>query len=89
ETVCIDQQNVKERSEQVRRMADIYQCAANVIVWLGESSMESRAAMRTISSMLTPRFFSKIISYDWSVVYALLQNEYFSRRWVVQEIVGM
>jgi len=88
DALCINQENLKERSEQVRRTADIYRSAKNVIVWLGESSMQSRAAMRTISAMLTPGFFSQTPQHDWSVVYALLQNEWFSRGWVVQEIVS-
>ena len=72
----------------MRRIADIYRNAKNVVVWLGESSMQSRAGMKTISAMLTPGFFSQTPRHDWSVVSALLQNEWFSRRWVVQEIVS-
>lgn len=36
DAVCIDQSNVKERNDQVARMADIYANATQVLVWLGE-----------------------------------------------------
>jgi hypothetical protein len=37
DSICIDQINKKERSEQVRLMRDIYHGAERVVVWLGYS----------------------------------------------------
>jgi hypothetical protein len=35
DAICVDQQNLAERSQQVGRMADIYTWAERVIVWIG------------------------------------------------------
>ena len=35
DAVCIDQSNIKERNHQVQQMADIYQQARYVVVWVG------------------------------------------------------
>lgn len=43
--VCVDQGNIIDRNEQVSRMGHIYRAAHGVIVWLGEESPGSSAAM--------------------------------------------
>ncbi|KAI8656255.1 HET domain-containing protein [Fusarium sp. Ph1] len=45
DSICIDQQDVKEKESQLRLMADIYSLARQVYVWLGEGSPESDAAI--------------------------------------------
>lgn len=45
DALCINQEDASERSEQVRRMADIYRSAVMVVIWLGESANNSEAAM--------------------------------------------
>jgi hypothetical protein len=42
DAVCINQQDLRERSQQVSIMRDIYRSARDVVVWLGED--HSRAA---------------------------------------------
>ena len=37
DAICINQNDVVERGEQINRMGAIYQCAENVIAWLGDS----------------------------------------------------
>jgi hypothetical protein len=39
DSICIDQQCVRERGEQVRRMGSIYTGAREVLVWLGKQSV--------------------------------------------------
>ncbi|KAH7417920.1 heterokaryon incompatibility protein-domain-containing protein [Cadophora sp. MPI-SDFR-AT-0126] len=51
DAVCIDQQNAVERSSQILLMRDIFQRASKVVVWLGESSMASKAAFSLIQSI--------------------------------------
>jgi hypothetical protein len=41
DAVCINQQDVTERSEQVKMMREIYERATEVIVWLGEQPVAS------------------------------------------------
>jgi hypothetical protein len=48
DAICINQENIAERSQQVERMRDIYQFAKSVIIWLGESSADSTTAMFTL-----------------------------------------
>ena len=51
DTVCIDQEDLEERSEQVRRMASIYKMAYRVIAWLGPESADSKLALSTIAKL--------------------------------------
>lgn len=37
DAICIDQDNVEERSAQVRLMSQIYRNASNVLIWLGHA----------------------------------------------------
>lgn len=41
DAICVDQQNLPERGQQVKRMAAIYSKAAQVLVWLGPQSDDS------------------------------------------------
>ncbi|PVH81056.1 HET-domain-containing protein, partial [Cadophora sp. DSE1049] len=55
DAACINQQDLKERSRQVQRMADIYSRAQRVLVWLGKESDDSSLAVecvRTLSSKI-------------------------------------
>jgi Heterokaryon incompatibility protein (HET) len=45
---CINQGNMRERSQQVTRMSDIYSRASRVIIWLGPESEDSVLAMDTL-----------------------------------------
>lgn len=45
DAVCINQNDNEERSKQVARMADIFEFANRVIVWLGPEAEDSRVAI--------------------------------------------
>ncbi|CZR66919.1 uncharacterized protein PAC_16820 [Phialocephala subalpina] len=45
DAICVDQKNLKERSQQVKRMADIYSKTIKVLVWLGPESDDSSLAL--------------------------------------------
>ena len=51
DAVCIDQNNVPERSQQVRQMPKIFQKASNIVVWLGLASDDSDIAIRNIQAL--------------------------------------
>jgi len=111
DAICIDQDNLHERYQQVGFMKEIFQGATEVVVWLGEEADDSVAGMQAAQDLANagheylkqrtslismpvddplvgeifgrfrhaseyPRFhaLSKIIERDW-----------FSRTWVVQE----
>ena len=48
DAVCINQDNLEERSSQVNIMTEIFQKGQNVWIWLGNASSESDIAMRAI-----------------------------------------
>lgn len=45
DAVCINQRNTEERNTQVRMMGRIYQCASQVLAWLGEEAEDSGEAI--------------------------------------------
>jgi hypothetical protein len=59
--LCIDQDSVRERNHQVQRMADIFQNAQRVVVWLGEATDESAATMRLIPNIVD--FFESLETF--------------------------
>ena len=94
--ICINQDDFSERNHQVRLMAKIYTRAQLVYVWLGEEnegdSGDSGAAFRFIDTgVLKLRYFDRFVKdetlhKDWNNMVELMKREWFSRRWVVQEI---
>ena len=51
DAICINQEDVEEREQQVERMGDIYRSARQVLVWLGTSSHDSALAIETLNSL--------------------------------------
>jgi len=88
DALCIDQDNMEEKEQQVKNMDRIYQAAQRVCVWLGLGTFYSDRAMgrlrRLIESIWEPPAESS--AFDWEDFGKLLQRDWFSRRWVVQEI---
>jgi hypothetical protein len=58
DAICIDQNNNPERSIQVTKMAEIYNRASNVCVWLGAGNMLS---VETPVSFLIPERFDLVV----------------------------
>lgn len=75
DAICINQEDVDERSHQVEMMADIFACAERVIVYLGENEPGSFHDEPLYRSRLRQQ------------VEELCGRPYFSRIWVVQELV--
>lgn len=55
DAVCINQDDIVERSYEVLRMRDIYERAARVVIWLGEAGPDSGLAVSHVS-LLSDRF---------------------------------
>ncbi|KAH8648784.1 heterokaryon incompatibility protein-domain-containing protein [Tricladium varicosporioides] len=53
DAICINQQDIEERSHQVLRMNSIYSKAARVISWIGESSEDDKLASHLMSTVGT------------------------------------
>jgi hypothetical protein len=92
DAICIDQENIKERNHQVQMMSLIYTRATQVCVWLGEDTDESNTAIRFIrDEIMHLENFDSICSnkanaMKWRSLLMLMQRDWFSRRWVVQEV---
>jgi hypothetical protein len=50
DAICIDQENLAERSQQVSIMRDIYRFAQQVIIYLGEREADDAVAMQYLSN---------------------------------------
>lgn len=92
DAVCIDQENLDEKNEQVEMMAEIYGKAKRVLIWLGEPDQSSRVAINFIrDEVLKLQDFDDLCDNErnspkWKALLDLMQRPWFSRRWVVQEI---
>ncbi|KAK8121753.1 hypothetical protein PG984_010423 [Apiospora sp. TS-2023a] len=92
DAICINQSDPEERNHQVQMMSRIYTRAKSVCVWLGEHTEESKIAIDFIrTEVMELDNFDKICtdkkySRKWQALQMLMQTEWFSRRWVIQEI---
>lgn len=94
--LCINQDDVQERSAQVALMGNLYRNASQVIVWLGERTrLEARAlaALEQMANMpddveemvaiLASVFASRVSSL--ASLLCFFSRSWFDRLWVVQE----
>lgn len=51
DAICINQEDIEERNNQVSRMADIYSAAEKVFVWLGPEGDNSSLALKSLKSL--------------------------------------
>jgi hypothetical protein len=51
DAICINQQDLEERSQQVQRMADIFTRGTRVIMWLGPAADQSTLALKTLGTL--------------------------------------
>jgi hypothetical protein len=64
DAICINQQDDVEKNGQIRLMEDIYSWAQPVFVWLGDSTLQSDAAMDCLS--LVPNTFQCLWLTNWA-----------------------
>ncbi|OTB02604.1 hypothetical protein M426DRAFT_322525 [Hypoxylon sp. CI-4A] len=84
DAVCINQNNIPERSHQVAMMPKIYSTATSCLVYLGECQHGSEMAMRLIAQYQLPSRVTEEMSMALS---RLFMRPYFSRTWILQELV--
>ncbi|RYP20409.1 hypothetical protein DL765_002785 [Monosporascus sp. GIB2] len=100
--ICIDQNNVEERSEQVQFMNKIYKNAKHVLVWLGEENKKGEAestftlirkldelrneAARGRPNDQSIRKLEHLVEKNKETLHALTNRKWFKRGWIVQEI---
>lgn len=92
DALCINQANFDERSSQVAMMDRLYTGASQICVWLGQDDSDSRKAIKFIKEEINElRDFDKLCKNSkhaekWRALLGLMQRDWFSRRWVVQEL---
>ena len=95
DAICINQDNLQERSEQVVKMGDIFKQAAKVVTWLGDADKESELAfslLQNLKDCLHDRDSCRRILLDKKNLdslyglYSLFYREYWWRVWVIQEV---
>jgi hypothetical protein len=94
--VCINQADAAERGAQVELMSAIYRGARNTVVWLGEASADSDAAVAFLN-LLAAQNVARPPSRDvtevreardeWRAVAGLLSREWWERAWTLQEFL--
>jgi hypothetical protein len=95
DALCIDQDEEEEKASQVNLMGEIYKKASKTLIWLGEHEHASRLAMDLLNSvteenlrdMLEDKSESKPIEQAWVALRALFERPYWSRVWILQEVV--
>ena len=88
DAVCINQQDLVERSHQVTLLRDTFERADNVIVWLGEDTGDANEAfeiLRTIESSSSDVHVFRLPE-SGKALRKLLGRSWFRRIWVVQEL---
>lgn len=89
DALCIDQSNIVERNTQVGLMAQIYQKAAQVVVYLGEASKKESGPICELLELQRSRLLSAtdvLREGCLDAVQRLLDQPWFSRIWVLQEV---
>jgi hypothetical protein len=99
DAVCINQQDLSERSAQVALMGEIYRGAQMAVARLGKSDRYTNLALKLIAQLADhpPRQikqygpldekFPGISQKDWEALVAFFRRDYFRRAWIVQEVI--
>lgn len=85
--ICIDPDDISERNVQVRRMAEIYQNASQVIVWLGQTSAIDISEINLELSPSAHTQWRGESLLEWVRAWAIFARPWFRRLWVFQEVV--
>ncbi|PMD19287.1 HET-domain-containing protein [Hyaloscypha hepaticicola] len=99
DAICIDQTSDTDKAEQISIMADIYRNAKQVTIWLGPEEngalalslvrrLWNRTRLSDAMGSLTSDYSLDAPSPAWEAFRELLQNPWFQRSWVVQEVMS-
>jgi hypothetical protein len=94
DAVCINQNDLDERNQQVAMMRDIYASATHVTIWLGEADDDSGVALDALSMILgqeswpeDPKVRSAIRLHCANFFFGLsTRRSWLSRVWILQEL---
>ena len=92
DAICINQDDDREKGQQVARIAEIFNKASWISIWLGEAYPGSEGVLDFVSNILDLRALERSVSDPkaspqvWYQLSELLNRPWFTRRWVVQEL---
>jgi hypothetical protein len=84
DALCIDQENLAERTHQVQQMGSVYSRASKVISWLGPSPDMANVLRNVRSHYQQHRINAHEPDADVGILFA---HEYWTRAWVTQEVI--
>ena len=97
DSICINQDDQQERTDQVCLMGDIYSKADIVIMWLGEGEDDGDAALVFLENfqeqLMSPGGIGSLMMSDddfddaWIAVGKLFKRPYWGRLWIIQEVL--
>jgi hypothetical protein len=100
DAICIDQQNLEEKQQQILLMKDIYTRASRVVVWLAEPRAKSDLVVSLLDELNaqhdqgTHTFQSLLAIHrprlglpEWIALRNFLDHPWWSRIWTLQEVV--
>ncbi|KAH7371305.1 heterokaryon incompatibility protein-domain-containing protein [Pyrenochaeta sp. MPI-SDFR-AT-0127] len=100
DAICINQEDIDERTQQVKEMTSIYRKATRVYVWMGEAIENLDAAISLLNwlkacmnsgDLRIGRLVGLIESNHrmegWEALTELLRRPWWSRVWILQEVV--
>ncbi|KAL1854940.1 hypothetical protein Daus18300_011260 [Diaporthe australafricana] len=86
DSMCINQRSNRDKTQQLPLIPEIYSKAEQVVVWLGVEKDDSEQAQELLHSLVTDEVqLSPLL--DLGSVVSLFDREFWSRLWVVQEVL--
>ncbi|CAG9983724.1 unnamed protein product, partial [Clonostachys byssicola] len=85
--VCINQEDVDERSQQVGLMAEIYGSALKVITYVGQDTLDVRKGIELAKLLIAAQGESTAINSNAKPLRDFLGRTWYTRMWIIQESV--
>jgi hypothetical protein len=86
DALCIDQQNVKEKNQQIPLMGSIYEAADHTIIFLGPPTADAEMVLRRAGRWHELGEEERQETFTMAAR-DILRRPWFSRTWVLQELV--
>jgi hypothetical protein len=95
DALCINQNNVLELNHQVAQMHLVYKKAKSVVVWLGLEDEASSLAISTVTDVTRSEGLKSYADFVWAIpvenwraVETFCYRAYWTRLWIIQEILS-
>lgn len=96
DAICINQEDLHERQQQVQEMSKIYQGAQNVVIWLGSATRETDHLLQSLKDLdqtqssddpvnEAPCIGSDELASEFGMK-EILSRPWFARVWIIQEV---